>query len=44
MDSTIGLPLLTAYSLAKRKPRPLKRLYDKRSAMMKKLQSRMKFK
>ena len=44
MDSTIGLPLLTAYALSKRKPRPLKRLYDKRSEMMGKLQSRMKFK
>jgi deoxyhypusine synthase len=29
-DSTIALPLLTAYSLARREPRPLKRLYDRR--------------
>lgn len=44
MDSTIGLPLMTAYALAKRNPRPLKRLYDRRSEMMEQLQSRMKFK
>jgi deoxyhypusine synthase len=31
-DSTIIVPLLTAYALAKRKKRPLKRLYDKREA------------
>ena len=29
LDSTIGLPLLTHYALARRKPRKLKRLYDK---------------
>jgi deoxyhypusine synthase len=29
-DSTIALPLLTAYALARRPPRPLKRLYDRR--------------
>ena len=29
-DSTIALPLLTAYALARREPRPLKRLYDHR--------------
>jgi deoxyhypusine synthase len=33
-DSTIGLPLLTAYALAKHPPRPLKRLYDRRAEMM----------
>ena len=31
-DSTIALPLLTAYALARREPRPLKRLYDRREA------------
>src|SRR5439155_20785376 len=31
-DSTIALPLLTAYALARREPRPLKRLYDRRDA------------
>ena len=29
-DSTIALPLLTAYALARHEPRPLKRLYDER--------------
>lgn len=33
-DSTIGLPLLTAYALAKHAPRPLKRLYDRRDSLM----------
>jgi deoxyhypusine synthase len=33
-DSTIGLPLLTAYALAKHEPRPLKRLYDRRDNLM----------
>ena len=32
-DSTIALPLLTAYALARHEPRPLKRLYDRREAM-----------
>jgi deoxyhypusine synthase len=31
-DSTLALPLLTAYALARRQPRPLKRLYDRREA------------
>ena len=31
-DSTIALPLLTAYALARHRPRPLKRLYDRREA------------
>ena len=34
MDSTIALPLLTAYALARHEPRPLKRLYDRRDEMM----------
>ena len=29
-DSTIALPLLTAYALARNAPRPLRRLYDRR--------------
>src|SRR5687768_2835700 len=33
-DSTISLPLLTSYALANRRPRPLKRLYDRRQEMM----------
>jgi len=34
VDSTIALPLLTAYALAKVKPRSLKRLYDRRDEMV----------
>ena len=34
VDSTIALPILTAYALAKVKPRPLKRLYDRRDALL----------
>jgi deoxyhypusine synthase len=30
MDSTVALPILTSYALAKVRPRPLRRLYDKR--------------
>jgi deoxyhypusine synthase len=41
-DSTIALPLLTAYTLAKRQPRKLKRLYDRRSEMMEQLRDVMK--
>jgi deoxyhypusine synthase len=36
-DSTIGLPLLTAYALARHKPRTRKRLYDRRDDLMKRL-------
>jgi len=32
VDSTIALPLITSYALAKKKPRKLKRLYDQRAA------------
>lgn len=38
VDSTVALPLLTAYALGTREPRPLKRLYDRREAMMATLQ------
>jgi deoxyhypusine synthase len=38
-DSTIALPLLTAYALARHEPRPLKRLYDRREADYEALQS-----
>jgi deoxyhypusine synthase len=37
VDSTIGFPLLAAYALSKRPARPLKRLYDKRGALLKAL-------
>ena len=39
VDSTIALPLLTSYALAKRKPRKLKRLLDKREANMARLRA-----
>jgi len=34
LDSTVGLPLLTSYALARRKARRLKRLYDRRGDML----------
>jgi deoxyhypusine synthase len=34
IDTTIALPLIAAYAFAKREPRPLKRLYDRRGEMM----------
>jgi len=36
-DNTITLPLLTAYALQRMAPRPVKRLYDRRAAMMDRL-------
>src|SRR5438270_6998812 len=36
-DTTIAMPLLTHYALAKHKPRKLKRLYDQRGKLMKAL-------
>ncbi|MHC5056741.1 MAG: homospermidine biosynthesis protein [Planctomycetota bacterium] len=36
-DSTIALPLITHYALAKREPRELKRLYDRREALAREL-------
>jgi deoxyhypusine synthase len=37
LDNTVALPLLTAYAHARHKPRKLKRLYERRAAMMKRL-------
>lgn len=34
VDSTIAMPIFTSYALARCKPHRLKRLYDRRSAMM----------
>jgi deoxyhypusine synthase len=34
LDSTIALPLLTAYAMAKRKPRPPKKLYHQRAQLL----------
>jgi deoxyhypusine synthase len=37
LDNTVALPLLTAYAHARHEPRALKRLYDRREAMMRRL-------
>jgi deoxyhypusine synthase len=37
-DSTIAMPIFTAYALAKHRPRRLKRLYDRREEMLRRLQ------
>ncbi len=42
LDNSVALPLLTAYALARHAPRPLKRLYAKRQAMMDRLVSEYK--
>ena len=39
LDSTVALPLLTSYALAKHSRRPLRRLYDQRDALMARLKS-----
>lgn len=39
VDATVALPLITAYAMAKREPRPLRRLYDRRDEMMNLLRS-----
>jgi deoxyhypusine synthase len=39
VDSTVFLPLLTAYALATRQPRPLRRLMDRLPALMRSLQA-----
>lgn len=36
-DSTVVLPMLTAYALSRKEARPLKRLYDRRAEMMERL-------
>ncbi len=40
MDASVGLPLLTAYALARHEARPQRRLYERRGAMMDALASR----
>jgi deoxyhypusine synthase len=37
LDSTVAMPIMTSYALKKRRPRPLKRLYDRRAEMVEKL-------
>ncbi|MGI8885261.1 MAG: deoxyhypusine synthase family protein, partial [Pyrinomonadaceae bacterium] len=39
IDSTVALPLITAYALARHEPRQPRRLYDRRDEFMKLLQS-----
>jgi len=39
LDSTVALPLLTSYAFARHEPRKLKRLFDRREAMMARLLS-----
>jgi deoxyhypusine synthase len=34
VDSTIALPIITAYALARHEPRELKRLYERRGELM----------
>jgi len=38
LDNTVAFPLLAAYAKARRRPRRLKRLYERRGAMMRRLQ------
>src|SRR5882672_3638229 len=42
VDSTVALPIITAYALAKHSPREPKRLYDRRDEFMKLLRSEYK--
>jgi deoxyhypusine synthase len=42
LDSTVALPIITAYALAKRKPRTPRRLYDRREEFMQLLLSEYK--
>lgn len=42
LDSTVALPIITAYALAKHKPRPPRRLYDRRDEFMNLLLSEYK--
>lgn len=37
VDSTIAMPIMTSYALSKRKPRKLRRLYDRRQVLVKQL-------
>jgi len=39
LDSTVALPLLASYALARHTPRPLKRLFDRREEMMARLRA-----
>lgn len=39
LDSTVALPLFTAYALAKHEPRPLRRLIDRRAKLLEKIRT-----
>jgi deoxyhypusine synthase len=39
LDTTVALPIVAAYALARRTARPLRRLYDRRDAMLERLRA-----
>jgi deoxyhypusine synthase len=39
LDSTVALPVLTSYALTRHEPRPLRRLYDRRKALLARLKA-----
>jgi deoxyhypusine synthase len=39
IDSTVAMPILTSYALGRRRPRKLRRLYDRRTEIVEKLRS-----
>jgi deoxyhypusine synthase len=39
LDSTVAMPILTSYALSVRRPRPLKRLYNRREELLEKLKT-----
>ncbi len=39
LDSTVAMPILTSYALGRRRPRKLRRLYDRRSELVGKLRA-----
>jgi deoxyhypusine synthase len=41
IDTTVAMPLLTSYALARHEPRPLKRLYDRRQDLLAFLQKEL---
>ncbi len=39
LDTTVALPVLAAYALARHAPRPLRRLYDRREELLARLRT-----
>ena len=39
LDTTVALPIVAAYALARHPTRPLRRLYDRREAMLERLRA-----